>query len=356
MARVKLGIVGCGNIATPYARRIAETEGLELVAAVDALPERADALAVEFGGTAHPSLAELLDDDAVEAVVNLTAAVAHAEVTRAALEAGKHVHSEKPLALRHAEAQELVTLADDRGLLLSASPATLLGEAQQTFWRLVRDGAIGEVRVAYAEANWGRIERWHPTPLSILSVGAMGDVGVYPLAILTAIFGPVRSALGYTTMALPERFDRDGVPFAIEMPDFTVALLEHESGLVSRVTASFYTTAGYQRGIELQGDDGIVWLPTWGEADSRVLLSQTGNADDYEEVQLLRAPYRGNDWSRPLVDLAAAVRGGRRPRASGEQAAHLVEVLEAIERSNCDGGRVAVRSSFPQPEPMPWAS
>jgi predicted dehydrogenase len=353
---MKLGIVGCGNIATPYARRIAETDGVEIVAAVDALPGRAEALAAEFGGVAHRSLDALLADEAVETVVNLTAAVAHADVTRAALEAGKHVHSEKPLALRHADAQALVELADERGVLLSASPATLLGEAQQTFWKLVRDGAIGEVRVAYAEANWGRIERWHPTPLSILSVGAMGDVGVYPLAILTAIFGPVRAALGYTTMALPERVDRDGVPFTIEMPDFTVALLEHESGVVSRVTASFYTTAGYQRGIELQGDEGILWLPTWGEANSRVLLSRTGNADDYEEVPPLRPPHQGIDWSRPLVDLAAAVHEGRRPRASGEQAAHLVEVLEAIERSSRDGGRVEVRSSFAPPEPMPWAS
>jgi len=353
---VRLGIVGCGNIATPYARSIAAADGLELVAATDPLPGRADALVAELGGVAHLTLAALLADPSVDAVVNLTAAVAHAEVTRAALEAGKHVHSEKPLALRHDEARALMELAGERGLLLSASPATLLGEAQQTFWRLVRDGAVGTVRVAYAEANWGRIETWHPTPATILSVGAMGDVGVYPLAILTAIFGPVRRALGYQTLALPDRVDRDGEPFAIETPDFAVAVLEHAGGLVSRVTASFYTTPGYQRGIELQGDDGILWLPTWLDAGSRVLLSTTGNADDYAEVAPLRPPYDGVDWSRPLVDLAAAVREGRRPRASGEHAAHLVEVLESIERSHREGGPVEVRSSFTPPEPMPWAS
>jgi predicted dehydrogenase len=351
-----LGVVGCGNIATPYAKSIAAADGLELVAATDPIPGRADALVAEFGGVVHPTLAALLADASVDAVVNLTAAVAHAEVTRAALEAGKHVHSEKPLALRHDEARELVELADERGLLLSASPATLLGEAQQTFWRLVRDGAVGTVRVAYAEANWGRIETWHPTPTTILSVGAMGDVGVYPLAILTAIFGPVRRALGYRSMALADRVDRDGKPFTIETPDFAVGVLEHEGGLVSRVTASFYTTPGCQRGIELQGDDGILWLPTWLDAGSRVLLSTTGNADDYEEVPPLRSPHHGVDWSRPLVDLAAAVRDGRRPRASGEHAAHLVEVLEAIERSHREGGPVEVRSSFAPPEPMPWAS
>jgi predicted dehydrogenase len=105
---VRLGIVGCGTIAVPYARSIAAADGLELAGAADALPERAESLVSEFGGVAHASLDALLADETVDAVVNLTAAVAHADVTRAALEAGKHVHSEKPLALRHADAQALV--------------------------------------------------------------------------------------------------------------------------------------------------------------------------------------------------------------------------------------------------------
>jgi predicted dehydrogenase len=353
---VRLGIVGCGNIATPYAKSIAAEDALEIVAAHDPLPGRAEELTSAYGGVVHPTLEALLADDRVETVVNLTAAAAHADVTRAALEAGKHVHSEKPLALRHEDARALVDLAAERGLGLGASPATLLGEAQQTMWKLVRDGAIGTVRVAYAEANWGRIEDWHPTPMTILSVGAMGDVGVYPIAILTAIFGPVRAVTGYAALVQPERVDRSGTPFALNVPDFTVGILEHESGLVSRVTASFYTTAGYQRGIELHGDDGMIWLPTWGEANSRVLLSRTGNADDYEQAEWLRPPFPGIDWSRPLRDLEQAVAEGRPPRASGEQAAHIVEVLDAIEASRRGGGRVQVASSFPQPRPLPWAT
>jgi predicted dehydrogenase len=356
VAPVRLGIAGCGNIATPYAASIALVDELEIVAAYDPVPGRVEELTTQFGGSALASLDALLADERVDAVVNLTAASAHVEVTRAALEAGKHVHSEKPLALRHDEARALVDLARDRGLGLSASPATLLGEAQQTMWKLVREGAIGTVRVAYAEANWGRIERWHPTPMSILSVGAMGDVGVYPIAILTAIFGPVRHVTGFSTMVLADRLDRDGAPLRIGTNDFDLAVLELESGLVARVTASFYTTAGYQRGIELNGDDGMIWLPTWGEANSRVLLSKSGNADDYEQVDWLRPPYEGIDWARALLDLAAAVEEGRPPRASGEQAAHIVEVLDAIRRSSAEGGRVEVRSTFPQPEPLPWAT
>jgi predicted dehydrogenase len=179
---------------------------------------------------------------------------------------------------------------------------------------------------------------------------------VYPLAILTAIFGPARSVSAYAATLMPNRVDVRGEPFTIDVPDFYVAVLELESGLVVRLTATFYVTAGYQRGIELHGDDGMLWMPTWDVANTRVLLSTTGSADDYAEVELVRPPYQGVDWARPVADLAAAVREGRQPRASGEQAAHIVEILDAIDRSRREGGPVAVHSDFTRPAPLPWAS
>jgi predicted dehydrogenase len=355
VAAVNLGIVGCGVIAVPYARTIAAAEGLELLAAADALPGRAQALVGEFGGTAHDSVAAILADDRVETIVNLTAAVAHVEVSKAALEAGKHVYSEKPMALGYADARALVELADARGLVLGSAPASLLGEAQQTLWKLVREDAIGKIRVVYAEANWGHIESWHPTPQTIYAVGAAADVGVYPLAILTAIFGPARRVTAYAATVQPDRLDKRGAPFHIESPDLVVAVLELESGVVVRLTASFYVGAGKQRGIELYGDDGIIHLGTWDVFDARLQLSTTGNAEDYEDVPLVREPYEGVDWSRALADLAEGVRDGRPPRASGAQAAHLVEILDAIETSRREGGAVEVRSSFPAPPPIEWA-
>jgi predicted dehydrogenase len=99
----------------------------------------------------------------------------------------------------------------------------------------------------------------------------------------------------------------------------------------------------------------MLYLPAWGEADAKLKRSHTDNADDYAEVELVREPYRGIDWARPLADLAAAVRDGRSPRASGAQAAHIVEILDAVARSSRDGGPVAVSSSFAPPEPLEWA-
>lgn len=353
MASLRLALVGCGNIAERYAAAIAAAPELELAGATDLEPARAEALVVAHGGRRYPDLAAVLADDAVDAVVNLTVPQAHAEVSAAALAAGKHVHSEKPLALRYADAVELLELARSRGVRLSSAPATLLGEAQQTLWKLVREGAAGTVRAVYAEANWDRLERWHADPRSLYAVGPLVDVGVYPLTIVTAIFGPVRRVQAFAATLEPERTLLDGTAFTPEAPDFAVAVLEHDGGVVTRLTASFYVGPSKQRGIEVHGDAGSVYMPTWGEADSRVEVQVRGG--EYERVELVREPFPGIDWGRALVDLAEAIEEGRPHRASGEHAAHVVEVLEAARSSAATGGAVAVGSEFAPPEPMEWA-
>jgi len=351
---VRIGIVGCGNIADRYAARIAAYERLELAGVTDIRPGRAEAFAAEYGGRVYADLAALLDDSSVDTVVNLTEPQAHAKVSRAALESGKHVHSEKPLALSHAEARELVELASAAGVLLSAAPATLLGEAQQTLWKLVRNGAIGRVRVVYGEANWGRIESWHPDPRALYGVGPLVDVGIYPLTIATAIFGPARRVTAHAAIVEPDRMLLSGESFRPEAPDFVVAVIELESRVVIRLTASFYVPESQQRGLELHGDEGSLWLPSWGEANSRLMHQARGG--EYEPVAPLRPPYAGIDWGAALDDLAAAIETGRPHRASGEQAAHVVEILEAVRTSAAAGGGcIEIQSSFEAPEPLDWA-
>jgi predicted dehydrogenase len=350
---VRIAFAGCGNIAPRYAECIAAADGLELVGATDIAPGAAERFVAEHGGTAYRTLDELLADDRVDLVVNLTAPQAHAAVTRAALTAGKHVHSEKPLALRYEEARGLVELAQRSGVRLSSAPATLLGEAQQSAWKLVRDGAVGKVRVVYAEANWDRLERWHPDPTSLYAVGPLVDVGVYPLAIMTAMFGPVRRVQAFATTLEPNRIHKDGRPFTLQAPDFVVAALELEDGVVARLTANFYVPASKQRGLEFHGDEGSLYMPTWAEFNSRLELQERGG--EYRTVAPLREPYPGIDWSRALTDVADAIVEERPHRAGGEHAAHVVEVLEGVQSSLDRGGAVEVRSEFPRPEPLDWA-
>ena len=239
-------------------------------------------------------------------------------------------------------------------LRLSCSPATLLGEAQQTLWKLVREGAIGRVRAVYAEANWDRIERWHPDPRSLYAVGPVVDVGVYPLTTLTAMFGPVRRVRAYAATLEADRTLLDGTAFTPGAPDFVVAVLEHEDAVVTRLTASFYVGPSWkQQGLELHGDDGSLYMPTWAEANSR--LSFSSAAASTQTVPLVREPFPGIDWGRALADLAHALEEGRPHRSGGEHGAHLVEVLEAVERAGRDGDGGRRPLAFPSPEPMDWA-
>jgi predicted dehydrogenase len=350
---MRAAIVGCGDIAERYATRIQALEPLSLRGVTDVLPERADKLARTFGIRQYATLDEVLADDDIEIVVNLTAPSSHASVTAAALAAGKHVHTEKPVALRYAEARELAELARRNRVRLSCAPSTLLGEAQQTAWKLVREGAIGRIRVAYAEANWGRIETWHPSPQGLYAVGPLVDVGVYPLTLLTAMFGPIRRVRAYETKLEPERITTSNEPFALGAPDFVAALLEFEAGLVARVTATFWVRPGRQRGVELHGDAASLYLASWGEFDSRLDTSVDG--ETYTPMPLLREPYRGIDWARALVDVAEAVEEGRPHRMSAEHAAHVVEVMEAIGLAGVEERPVEVSSGFDPPLPMDWA-
>ena len=353
MASVKAAIVGSGTIAGPYARNLMDYPELTLLGVADLDRAKAEALAAKHGVRAYEEVAALLADPEVALVVNLTIHHAHHAVTKACLEAGKHVYSEKPLALSSKEAHELVTLAEAKGLRLACSPFTPIGEAQQTAWKLLREGRLGPVRLAYAEVNWGRIESWHPNPAPFYEVGALWDVGVYPLTLLTTYFGPAVAVSAFGTLLHPERVTKDGTPFSFSTPDFVVSMVEFASGALARLTTDFYAPfGGKQTGLELHGDAGSLYLSRWDEPNARLEVADFGQP--YESHPLLRET-GGLEWGRGARELAQAMLSDRPSRVTGVQAAHVVDILEAISHSMNNGGRVEIGSSFPPPEPMDWA-
>jgi predicted dehydrogenase len=351
---VSAAVVGCGTIAPRYVEALRHhPDRIRLVGAHDLERSRAETLAASFAGKTYRSLDEALADETVELVVNLTTHTQHAEISARGLEAGKHVYSEKPLALVFDEARELVELAARKSLRLGCAPSTFLGEAQQTAWNLIREGRLGTVRVVYAEANWGRIESWHPRPQSIYDVGPLIDVGVYSLTILTTFFGPASRVLGFARGLLPERTTLDGTAFTPAAPDFVCALVEFRSGCIARLTTNFYVLSQSQQGLEFHGDDGFLHLGSFQEFDCALELA--GPDGSREAVPLLRPPYRGIDWARGVVDLAEAVASGGPQRVTGAQAAHVVEILSAITASVAEERPLEVHSEFAAPAPMEWA-
>ncbi len=357
---LNVAILGCGDIAGPYAESLIAYPQLNLLGAADSLPNRAEALVAKYGGKVYPSLDELLADKNIDAVVNLTPQNLHASMVARCLEAGKHVHTEKPLALTYQEAKALVNLAREKKLRLSCSPITLMGEAQQTAWKAIREGRLGKVRVAYAEVNWSRIENYHPNPAPFLDIGALYDVGVYPLTILTSIFGPARSVMAYGKVLMPKRTMPDGTTFEVNTPDFLVAVLELKDGTVVRLTTNFYVGwHGKQKGIEFHGDAGSVYLSSWESFNASVEFAEFDGS--YQTLPYVKKPYTGVagglpiDWGRALAELCDALTEGRPHRASAEQAAHIVEILNAVTESYKKGYSISISSDFIQPKPMEWA-
>jgi predicted dehydrogenase len=352
-APLRVGIIGCGNIAERYGPELVSDPRIELLGVTDLVGDKAEALARALGCRAYTSPDELLADGDVESIINLTSHQSHFEVSARALDAGKHVYSEKPLALSVSEAQELVDRAAARQRRLACAPSTFMAEAQQTAWKVLREGAIGEVRVVYAEVNWGRIESWHPAPEAFYDAGVMPDVGVYPLSILTAIYGPAQKVWAYGKVVQPDRKTADGRPFQVRTPEFVVAIVELRNGPLVRLTANWYVASqGKQEGIEFHGDDGSLFLSSWLYADAHVELAAVRGT--YEPLPLVKQPERSVTWSRAVVDMASAIAEGRPHRASGQHAAHLVEIVCAASESMARHAPVEIRSTFEPPAPMEW--
>ena len=341
---LRLGIVGCGDVAHRYGRTLAPYADVPIVAVTDTDPERAKTFADAWGGEVWPTLDDLLADARVDCVVNLTPFEFHADVTARALEAGKHVHTEKPVALDAAGAWALVGLADRTELRLSCAPITFMGPAQQAAYRMIQEGRAGEIRLVYADVNHGRIETWHPRPEPFYAIGPLFDVGVYPLTILAAFLGPARRVTAWGGKLLPSRATIDGGTFGARAPDCIVAVVELEAGPVARLTANFYVQhEDKQHGMQFHGDRGSVLLSTWQDFDADVAFAPY---DAPPEPIAYDGPAEGGvDYGLALRELDTAIREDRPHAASAERAAHVVEVMCAIRKSAEEGRPVELEQA-----------
>lgn len=349
MKTVNVAIVGCGVIAHEYAKDMAPVEFLTLRGAYDVDAERTKAFAEKHGGLAYDSLDDVLADPEVDVVVNLTLFKAHHGITKRALEAGKHVFSEKPLAGSVHEAVELVDVARSNGVRLSCAPVTFLGEAQERTRQEIRGGRVGKVRLVYAESNHGLIETWHPQPQSFYEVGPLRDVGVYPLGIVTNVLGPAARVSAYGTILKKDRLTKRGVPFQSVEHDFYVAMVEFPDGAVLRLTCNFYAPEqAKQKGVEFFGDDGQLHLGNWIAPSAAIEVAKYG--EEYAPLPNYERTARKWSWATGLVDLGGAILENRPSRMTGEHAAHIVEILEGAHESIRTGRPVDLTTTF-----TPWA-
>jgi predicted dehydrogenase len=278
---MNVGVIGCGYVFDHYMATWKRHPGLVLKGVADIDAKRRDVVARAYDLKAYASNEELLADPEIDIVANFTSIESHYEVTRQAFNARKHVYSEKPLVTSMTEAAALMDLAAEKGVRLSCAPSNAMSDTVQTMWKAVRDGAVGDVRIVYAEFDDNVIYRMHPetwrsrtgAPWPYLHEFEQGctyeHVG-YHLTWLCAIFGPVRSVTAFSKRVLPDKTDKPLNP--PDTPDFSVACLDFESGVVARVTCSIGVPFDHR--MRIVGNQGMLTVDTYRHYQCPVYLER----------------------------------------------------------------------------------
>jgi len=352
---MKIGIIGCGNISSIYLRNLTTYDEVEVVACADIDVDRAKARAAEFGVSRGCSVEELLADPEIEIIVNLTIPAAHAEVGIRALEAGKHVYGEKPLAVTLEEGKKLLETAKAKGLMVGSAPDTFLGAGIQTCRKLILEGAIGEPISGAAFMMARGHEFWHPSPEFYYQPGGgpMFDMGPYYLTALVSLIGhPIQEIAGMTSISFPEREitsePKKGQIMKVEVPTHYAGTLRFANGAVGTMIMSFDIMGGSSlHNIEIHGSLGTLRVPDPNNFGGKVQLRRMGSRD-WEEIPV-ELPYQGNDRGLGVLDMARAIRDGGTHRASGDLAYHVLEAMHGFSISSDSGAVYKMTSSVSVP-------
>ncbi|GAA2686532.1 MULTISPECIES: Gfo/Idh/MocA family protein [Actinosynnema] len=351
---VGVGVIGAGTISDTYLENLTAFADTRVVAVADLDPERAAAQAAKHGVERSGTVEQLLADGEVELVVNLTIPAAHVPVGMAALDAGKHVWSEKPLGLDRGSAELLLAKARDAGLRVACAPDTVLGPGLQTARRAIDAGRIGQPRSALALFQTPGPESWHPAPEFLFQTGGgpLLDMGPYYLTSLVTVFGPIDHVTAAGGRARETRVigsgPRAGTEFEVTVPTSVSALVSFEGGGSAQLVLSFDSALVRTGFVEVSGTAGTLVLPDPNRFDGVTALHAPGaEKEDLEPVGALAGRGTG------ALELARAIRAGVPERASGELAAHVLDAMLAIAESVESGRAVEVASTFAVPPTLP---
>lgn len=356
-----IAFVGVGCISGIYLENITNMfREINVRGVCDLIPERAEAAKEKYPHIKiYKDMYELFRDPEVDIVLNITRPYEHYAVTKAALEAGKHVYSEKPLSPDLEEAKELVELAKAKGLYLGGAPDTFLGAGIQTARRLIDDGMIGEVTAASAHMLSHGPENWHPDPEFFYQYGGgpMFDMGPYYMTALINLLGRADSVMGFTKKTFDVRpilnQAKMGIPMPVEVPTHESGVIRFESGVIASFTASFDVYAERSDEIVIYGTEGTLRVPDPNTFGGDVLLMHAGQ-NHFEKIPLLYN-YPTNSRALGLADMAKAIEEKRPWRANYAQQLHVVELMSSFRRSSAEGRAVKLESPYERSKPMVYS-
>ncbi len=353
MKRVKLGLVGCGNISGIYLTNLTGMfkDTVELVAVCDILKERADAAKETYNiPKVYYTDADIMADPEIELIVNITPPAEHKKVNMLALQAGKHAYCEKPLAINRQDGEEQLAFAKKQGLRLGGAPDTFLGGGLMTCRKLIDEGWIGDPVLATATMLGHGPESWHPDPEFFYKQGAgpMFDMGPYYLTALTNLMGPVQSVLGSAVISFPERRITSekhfGETIKVEVPTRLVGTLNFESGATGVLITSFDVWTDKQSAITIYGSKGSLRVPDPNFFGGPIELLRAGSKE-WERVPVVYG-YQDNSRGLGVADLACAIRENRPHRANADQTFHVLDLMCAFHNASDAGGAVRLGSRF----------
>ncbi|WP_374829629.1 Gfo/Idh/MocA family protein [Paenochrobactrum pullorum] len=379
---MNIAFIGTGFVADYYMTSLANYSQLVLVGAYDHNEQRLHEFCKYYKVKSFSSYEEVLTDPSIDIVINLTTPENHFHITSAALHAGKHVYSEKPLAMDFNDAQKLVGLAQKKGLILAAAPANALSAAQ----KLVKENihAIGQPRLVYAEMEDGPVfrDKWAtwksksgaPWPgLHEFEIGCTLEHAGYALSWLVSLFGPVKTVNGFSAISFPDK--GEGTQHIQMAPDFTVGCLQFHSGTIARVTCGLAMPR--DRSFTVVGDKGSLTVDDLWDEYSHVRLEKVGEKRPFlqrlfnqieprfgkfinfrpapgkrltypkpaKEVMLPAFPSQ-IDFARGIADMERAISIGTKPFFSADIALHITEVALALNNADKHSQPYQVQSRF----------
>ena len=353
-ARVGVGIIGAGVISSQYLDNLTTFPDVEVLFIADLDASRARDQAEKYGIPGSGTTDELLAHPGIEIVVNLTIPAAHVAVAMQALEAGKNVWTEKPIALDRESGSALLAEAARRGLRVATAPDTFLGAGLQTGKRLIEAGRIGSPLTALVQFQVPGPESWHPQPDFLYAKGAgpLFDMGPYYLTALVQNFGAVERVAATSSTSRATRViatgPRAGEEFAVEVPTHISALIEFESGASAQAVFSFQSALRRAGVLEISGTEGTLVFPDPNMFEGDLTL-WSHSTDVPETISTQSQTGRGTG----VVELARAIRAGVAERASGELAFHVLDIMVSIAEAAESGQFVAVDSTVPLATSLP---
>ena len=354
MKTVKVAMIGVGNISGIYLKNITQTfKELELIGVCDLVRERAEKARQEYGvPKLYETMYDAFADPEVEIVLNLTRPYEHFEVSKAALEAGKHVYSEKPLGADLAEGKELLRLAKEKGLMLGGAPDTFLGAGIQTCRRLIDDGFIGTPIGSAAYMIGSGHESWHPDPEFYYKRGGgpMFDMGPYYLTAMLNLMGGVERVMSASRISFPKRLITSqplcGTVIDVDVNTYIAGTVQYASGAIGTIFTTFDVKFPREKSrfIEIYGSEGTLFVPDPNNFSGPIQLYRPEEGA-VKEIPMLY-DYPVNSRGLGLADMAKALRTGREARCGVQQTYHVLEIIEGFETSVRTGAWVEIASQY----------